>query len=190
VVHLTLDRSFAPVALLVVFALSAGCSDDAEHSNTSGAAGAAGMVMAGMAAASGVGGAAAVAGAAAGGGAGSSMSSGKLSFATDVYPKLIRPKCSACHNDAPSFGGLAYFPGDASFAYGNLVNVPAGAAENNLCKASGLMRVKPGDPEHSLMYLKLTMPPCGSKMPPAAFSQATQEQVDLVRQWIMDGAAP
>ena len=52
------------------------------------------------------------------------------------------------------------------------------------------MRVKPGDPEHSLLYLKLTLPPCGSKMPPAAFTQATEEQVSLVRQWIADGAAP
>jgi uncharacterized membrane protein len=154
------------------------------------------MMVAGMPAASSMEGAAAganagaVAGAAAGGGAGSSMTGGKLSFAADVYPKLIRTKCSACHNDAPSFGGLAYFPGDAAFAYGNLVNAPAGSAPDNLCRASGLVRVKPGDPEHSLMYLKLTMPPCGSKMPPAAFSQATEEQVDLVRQWIMDGAAP
>jgi uncharacterized membrane protein len=132
------------------------------------------------------------AGALATGGVGGAAAGGaaKLSFATDVFDKVIRTKCSACHNDAPSFGGLAFFPGGAATAYANLVSIPAGAAEANQCRGSGLVRVKPGDPEHSLMYLKLTMPPCGSKMPPAAFSQPTPEQVELVRQWIVDGAAP
>jgi uncharacterized membrane protein len=113
-----------------------------------------------------------------------------VSFAADVYERVMRVRCISCHSDAPSFGGLAFFPGGATFAYGNLVSVPAGAEPAYQCKDSGLMRVKPGDPEHSLLYLKLTNPPCGSKMPPAAFTQATQEQVELVRQWIMDGAAP
>jgi hypothetical protein len=114
---------------------------------------------------------------------------GKLSFANDIFPRVIRNKCSACHNDAPSFGGLALFPGP-EMAYGNLVGVPSGTEEDFKCKGSGLMRVQPGDPEKSLMYLKLINPPCGSRMPPAAFGQATEEQVNLVRQWILDGAAP
>lgn len=121
---------------------------------------------------------------------GAAMATGKLSFANDVFPKLIRTKCGNCHNDAPSFGGLAFFPGGPEFAYMNLVGVPAGSDEKFKCKGSGLMRVAPGDPEHSLMYLKLAMPPCGSKMPPAAFGNATPEQIELVHQWIVEGAAP
>lgn len=123
--------------------------------------------------------------------AGAAGGGGKLSFANDVYPKLIRTKCGACHNDAPSFGGLAFFPGGPETAYMNLVNQPAGNSRPDFkCKDSGLIRVVPGDPEHSLMYLKLTNPPCGSKMPSGIAGMATPEQLELVRQWILDGAAP
>ena len=118
-----------------------------------------------------------------------SSTPGKLSFEADIYGPVIRARCSACHSDAPSFGGLAFFPG-AMTAYTNLVGVPAGSAQGNLCRDSGLLRVQPGDPERSLLYLKLTKPSCGSQMPPAMFGQVTAAQVSLVRQWIADGAAP
>jgi uncharacterized membrane protein len=154
-------------ALLAGVVLSAGCADDTPRSDASGVAG---MLSAGAPAPL-------------------AEDAGKLSFATDVYEPVIRKRCSACHTDAPSFGGLAFFPG-AALAYTNLVGVRAGAAEGNLCRDSGLLRVQPGDPDHSLIYLKLTKPPCGSQMPPAAFAPPTQEQVELVRQWIADGAAP
>jgi mono/diheme cytochrome c family protein len=156
--------------LLVTHALNAGCTSDAAHDASSTVAG---MGPAGVTAAAGTGGA-----------AGST-----LSFAKDIYERVIRVRCANCHNDAPSFGGLAFVPGAAT-AYGNLVGVPAGSEPTYLCRDSGLLRVKPGDPEHSLLYLKLTMPSCGSKMPPAAFGQVTEEQVSLVRQWIADGAPP
>jgi membrane protein involved in colicin uptake len=120
---------------------------------------------------------------------GSGAATGKLSFATDVYGPVIRARCSSCHTDAPSFGGLTFLP-DAAAAYANLVNVPAGAADANLCKASGLARVQPGAPEQSLLYTKLTKPVCGSQMPPAVFPQPTPAQVEIVRKWIADGAAP
>ena len=159
------------LALLAAHVLWVACGDDAAGSNGSNAA-------AGMQAAAGMGGAAG----AAGGGA-------KLSFASDVYDQVIRAKCSNCHTDAPSMGGLAMFPGAAT-AYANLVGVPAGAAEGNLCRNSGLLRVQPGDPDKSLIYLKLTKPVCGTAMPPAAFGTTTAAQVELVRRWIADGAAP
>jgi uncharacterized membrane protein len=116
-------------------------------------------------------------------------SASAMSF-SEVYDRVIRVRCGACHNDAPSFGGLAFFPGGAATAYANLVGVPAGQEQTYRCKDSGLLRVKPGDPEHSLIYLKLTAPPCGSKMPPAAFGTVSDEQVELVRAWIAAGAAP
>ena len=128
--------------------------------------------------------------AAVGGASGMAGGAGKLSFAADVYDQVIRAKCSACHSDGPSMGGLAMFPGAAT-AYANLVGVPAGAAEGNLCRNSGVLRVQPGEPDKSLIYLKLTNPICGSAMPPAALGKAaTAAQVELIRQWIADGAAP
>ena len=122
------------------------------------------------------------------GGAGAQAAT-KLSFATDVYERVIRARCGQCHSDEPSFGGLAMFPG-ATTAYNHLVGVPSGSEAGYLCRSSGLLRVQPGAPEQSLLYLKLTTPPCGSKMPPAAFGQVSAEQVEMVRQWIAQGAAP
>ena len=123
-------------------------------------------------------------------GAAGGSPSGKLSFANDIFPKVIRSKCSACHNDAPSFGGLAFFPGGPEFAYANLVGVRSGEKEGYLCAGSPLKRVEPGDPDNSLMYRKITNPSCGGKMPPPAFGTTTPEQQELVRQWIADGALP
>jgi hypothetical protein len=137
------------------------------------------------------GGSAGASGSQAGAAGAAGAGTGKLSFANDIFPKLIRSKCSACHNDAPSFGGLAFFPGGPEVGYMNLVGVPAGNEETFKCRGIGLMRVAPGDPEHSLMYLKLSgAPPCGNKMPPGMFGMATPEQIEMVRQWIMEGAAP
>jgi hypothetical protein len=138
------------------------------------------------AAAGGGGDVAAVGGAA---GAAGGAASGKLSFANDIFPKVIRSKCGACHNDAPSFGGLAFFPGGPETAYANLVGVRSGDKPNYLCSASPLKRVEPGDPDN-LMYRKITNPSCGGKMPPPAFGTTTPEQQELVRQWIADGALP
>jgi len=157
------------------------------------AAGGAAASSAGAAPAAGSGGVAAAGSSgivAAGSGGSAAAASGKLSFANDVFPKVIRIKCGACHNDAPSFGGLAFFPGGPETAYANLVGVRSGDKPDYLCSASPLKRVEPGDPEKSLMYLKITNPSCGGKMPPPAFGTATPEQVELVRQWIADGALP
>ena len=167
------------LALLAAHVLYAACTDDGEGSNGSSAAG---MVAAGAQAAG-------TQAAAGGGASGMTGGAGKLSFAADVYDQVIRAKCSACHSDAPSMGGLALFPGAAT-AYANLVGVPAGAAEGNACRNAGVLRVQPGEPDKSLIYLKLTMPICGSVMPPAAVGQTTTAQVELVRKWIAEGAAP
>jgi hypothetical protein len=182
--HDNASSAYAWAALLATFMLNAGCGGDGGGADARAVpapapAGARASSGGDGSAGSGTSRAAMLAGSAAGG----------LSFANDVYEQVIHARCSACHTDAPSFGGLAFFPGQ-SLAYANLVDVPAGPAQGNQCRSSGLMRVQPGDPEHSLLYLKLTNPPCGNKMPPAAFTQVTAEQVSLVRQWIADGAAP
>jgi hypothetical protein len=66
------------------------------------------------------------------------------------------------------------------------MNVPAGGTD---CKTTGLMRVKAGDPDNSLLMKKIdlaTTPPCGVRMPPGGMLKP--EQIMQIRQWIMNGA--
>jgi hypothetical protein len=48
------------------------------------------------------------------------------------------------------------------------------------------VRVVPGSPERSLLYLKLTDNPCGTAMPPARALDAPG--LDAVYAWIAEGA--
>jgi hypothetical protein len=64
----------------------------------------------------------------------------------------------------------------------NLVNVAS-------AEVPGLMRVVPGDPEHSYLYLKVTGDPRidGGRMPPIS-DPLTPPDVELLRSWIEAGA--
>jgi hypothetical protein len=65
-------------------------------------------------------------------------------------------------------------------------------AEGGACE--GKMRVVPGDPENSLLYLKLAnRAPCGSGMPVAGPPREMSglfnaRQLEVVRSWIAAGA--
>ncbi len=105
-------------------------------------------------------------------------------FAT-IERKIFAVSCAtlSCHGAAAS-GGLQLTP---DVAYTNLVGVPA---TNPAANAAGLLRVAPGDPDHSFILDKLTgalaagegvpMPQVGSPLP--------QAKIDLVRRWIAAGA--
>lgn len=102
-----------------------------------------------------------------------------------------------CHGFATS-GNLLLRPRQA--AYANLVGVVASghcaasadggsdAGASCGCFASGLERVKKGDPEHSLIVLKLSgSPPCGEPMPKGAEPLAADAR-SLLENWIRAGA--
>jgi hypothetical protein len=113
---------------------------------------------------------------------------------------------SNCHAGAAvSSSGALDLSGDAFAA---LVNVPA---ENATAKSSGLLRVRPGDPEHSFLYLKLTLsypgaspsqqglsPRNGGRCTgmcdrmPAGVAQPPLDAllVQTIRNWIAAGAQP
>jgi hypothetical protein len=58
-------------------------------------------------------------------------------------------------------------------------------ASGDGCKELSLPRVQPGDPEHSLLLIKLRPgPPCGKIMPPAAISALSPEEIQQVEDWI------
>lgn len=87
-----------------------------------------------------------------------------------------------CHGEGATGGGLDLQP--QQDAYEDLVGV---ASDSRLCGSLGLTRVVPGDPQRSLLWLKLgPSPPCGIQMPPGALLPV--EQREQVERWIEAGA--
>ena len=119
---------------------------------------------------------------------------------TEVYAKIIGPRCTSpfCH-----FNGIGLRVGalDLSsrvIAYWNLIDEPVTGPS---CALMGT-RVVPFDPEASIMYQKVSqpMPRCGSRMPadPTAFlttqtsvfsgDALSPDELKLIYNWIADGA--
>jgi hypothetical protein len=64
------------------------------------------------------------------------------------------------------------------------------AASGEGCKELNLPRVQPGDPEHSLLLIKLRQgPPGGKIMPPAAIQALTPQDIQVVSDWTGTGRA-
>ncbi len=103
----------------------------------------------------------------------------------DVMARVFRPHCAvpSCHASADPTGRMRL---DEDFPRTSLRDV---AAMGVSCSGQGLVRVVPGDPARSLLYLKITedAPPCGSRMPQAA-DPLPDELITLVREWIAAGA--
>ncbi len=108
---------------------------------------------------------------------------GGSGFAAAVQP-ILTANCalSGCHAGASPAQGMNLSSGQA---YANIVSVPS--------NESGLLRVKPSEPDSSYLMHKIqgtqsTVGGSGGRMPlgRAALSQA---QIDIIRQWIADGAS-
>lgn len=92
----------------------------------------------------------------------------EVSFQNDVLP-VLEQRCVVCHSGPNAQQGL-----QISSAAGLLRGGASGAA------------VVPGHPESSLLMAKISgekplMPPIGERLPP--------EQIEVIRQWISQGAA-
>lgn len=101
-----------------------------------------------------------------------------------VYFEVLRPSCGVlfCHL-APGYFAVS----TPELAYQTLVNAPA---TSDTCRSTGLMRIAPGQPDQSLLYLKITNPPCGKQMP-LSFGVSVPldpREVEQIRQWILRGA--
>jgi hypothetical protein len=103
-----------------------------------------------------------------------------------LYADVISNPCPTCHN--PSGIGVSLGRLDMSSpatAYTSLVNTPAAG---DACAGHGV-RVIPGEPDASILYLKVSLnnPLCGARMPLGgpALSDA---QLSQIRDWINAGA--
>ncbi|MBI4607209.1 MAG: hypothetical protein HY721_35035 [Planctomycetes bacterium] len=102
--------------------------------------------------------------------------------------RIFATSCAqaSCHSRAAAKGGLVL---EGLLAYGQLVEVPPA---NEAARARGLLRVKPGYPDKSFLYTKLTGdlgPEEGERMPDVGLPLSADE-IELVRHWISDGAVP
>jgi hypothetical protein len=102
----------------------------------------------------------------------------KVTF-TEVYDQVFKGSCLNCHT-----GFIGQFDGldmsTQATAYTNMVN-------RGSSRCGGETLVMPGRPESSLLYLKVTRPSCGSRMPPNG-PALPQASIDLIKSWIDEGA--
>ncbi len=93
---------------------------------------------------------------------------------------ILTPICTACHAGGAAPRGLRL---DSINSYSLLVGIPS-------TEVPSVLRVKPGDPNNSYIIQKLEgHAAVGARMP---FGGPYLEQgtIDIVRQWIIDGALP
>ena len=107
-------------------------------------------------------------------------------FARDIQTQIIDSACStpSCHGDGSASGSLDLTDGAA---YANLVGVPPA---NEAARAAGLLRVAPGDPDHSYVLLKLegTLTPGEGARMPLIGPPLPASLIDTIRRWIAAGA--
>ena len=97
-----------------------------------------------------------------------------------IEANVFTPICSRCHIGAGAPEGLQL---DAAHAYDLLVGVPS-------VEEPSLLRVQAGNPDQSYMVLKIQGSPgiAGVRMPFGG-PYLPQSTIDVIRQWITDGAA-
>jgi hypothetical protein len=96
-----------------------------------------------------------------------------------IQANIFTPICTKCHAGAGAPEGLQL---DAQHSYALLVGVPS-------TESPAVLRVKPGDPDNSYLVQKLEGAPgiVGAQMPFGG-PYLSQSTIDVVRQWITDGA--
>jgi hypothetical protein len=102
------------------------------------------------------------------------------SYARDIQP-LWSPTCTTCHSDSGTPGALNLESGSS---YASLVN------RNGTGACSSLKRVQPGQPDDSLLVLKISGTGCGGRMPQLDSDYFDRNPGELIRirSWILAGA--
>ncbi len=105
-----------------------------------------------------------------------------------LYSEIFMTRCGPCHSSLDGghkSGGLSLVPKDLS----QLIDIHSTGA----CADAGFIRVVKGQPDMSLLLLKLEPnPPCGQRMPRAIGDASAMylddAEVERVRRWIEEGA--
>ncbi|HEX5047969.1 MAG TPA: Ig-like domain-containing protein [Gammaproteobacteria bacterium] len=97
---------------------------------------------------------------------------------SSIQANVFTPYCEQCHSGAGAPHGLRL---DAANSYALLVGVPSG-------EEPGTLRVKPSDPGNSYLIKKLEGTAGTGERMPAGLPPLPQADIDVIRQWIADGA--
>jgi hypothetical protein len=103
---------------------------------------------------------------------------------SSIQKEIFDENCNApsCHGSGRK-GDLSLVAGNS---FGQLLGVRSTADKKNF---PPFLRVKPGSPDSSLLFIKITVPDTsqGELMPKGA-DKLTQNSVNAIRQWILNGA--
>ncbi|HKX58842.1 MAG TPA: hypothetical protein VJN00_05690 [Steroidobacteraceae bacterium] len=102
-----------------------------------------------------------------------------VNFDAQIQP-IFSQRCDHCHSGSSAPQGLRL---DAGNSYGDLVDVPSQ-------EVPSLKRVDPGDPDNSYLVQKVEGTAAVGGRMPLGGSRIPQEEIDLIRQWISEGADP
>lgn len=99
---------------------------------------------------------------------------------TEIQNTIFTPSCATvgCHSGSNPPDGLNL---SAGVAYADIVNVAA-------VQMPSLLLIEPGDPDDSYLVRKIQGTGIVANRMPLNASPLTQQQIDLVRQWVSDGA--
>lgn len=98
-----------------------------------------------------------------------------------IQENVFTPTCTECHAGNVPSGNLGL--DDVQTSYDNLVDVDSG-------EVPSLKRVSPGDPDNSYLIHKLEGTQESGAQMPKGREPLDQETIDVLRQWITDGAQP
>jgi hypothetical protein len=97
-----------------------------------------------------------------------------------IQANIFEPLCEHCHAGANAPAGLRL---DAANSYAMLVGVSS-------LERPGVLRVAPGDPNNSYVIHKLEGTQSVGERMPAGLPALPQASINVIRQWITDGAQP
>ena len=98
-----------------------------------------------------------------------------------IQQDIFNPICTQCHVGSQAPVGLRL--DSTTETYNNLVNISA--IGNNAFK-----RVLPNDPDNSYLMLKILGDPVAGQRMPLGMAALSEQNIDLIRNWIIEGALP
>lgn len=108
---------------------------------------------------------------------------------SEIYDTILstqtESRCNFCHSMPASqvSNGMFHTGKDQAETYASIMDRVSTSAA-----CSGRSVIVPGDPEQSLLYLKISgPPPCGNRMPLGG-KALSAAQVQMIRSWIAAGA--